>query len=185
MNFLVSVASPILFILKRYVRWSELRKYKEALRRNPHDHVLRARYAKLCLDSYFQDSSSKTHIVEAVNQFENIVHSEVMDLEMFYLMGKYYQGKDDKKAIEVYRDGIKRFNDHMAKTPGFRHEQIETAFSLALSLLALESNNADPELEKFFKIIRRTYLKNFLDQKADLNPEILVEKSKGDSLFFH
>ncbi|HJT24128.1 MAG TPA: hypothetical protein VJ873_06095 [bacterium] len=173
MNFIASVFSPFLSFLKNLVRVVELRKYKEALRRNPQDHYLRARYAKYCLNSYFQDSSSKIHVVEAVNQFENIEHSEVLDLEVFYLMGKFYQGKDNKKAIEVYKKGIQRYNEFVTKSVEFRHEHVETAFAIALNLLTLESNHADPELEKFFKTLRRTYLKNFLEHKLDFNPEIL------------
>lgn len=173
MNFIASIASPFLSLLKKLVRAVELRKYKEALRRNPQDHHLRARYAKYCLNSYFQDSSSKIHVVEAVNQFENIEHSEVLDLEVFYLMGKFYQGNDNKKAIDIYKKGIQRYNDFVNKSVEFRHEHVETAFAIALNLLSLESNHADPELEKFFKNLRRTYLKNFLDHKLDFSPEIL------------
>lgn len=173
MNFLANIASPFLSFLKKLVQMVELRKYRLALRRNPQDHYLRARYAKYCLNSYFQDSSAKIHVVEAVNQFENIEHSEVLDLEVFYLMGKFYQGNDNKKAIEVYKKGIQRYNDFVTKSIEFRHEHVETAFAIALNLLALESNHADPELEKFFKNLRRTYLKHFLDHKLDFNPEIL------------
>ena|ERR1035441_5350811 len=177
MSILASIASPFLSFLKKLVRLAELKKYKDALRRNPQDHYLRARYAKYCLNSYFQDVSSRVHVVEAVNQFENIVYSDVLDLEVFYLMGKFYQGNDNPKAIDIYKKGIKRYNDFVAKSVEFRHEHVETAFAIALNLLALESNHADPELEKFFKIVRRTYLKHFLDHKIDFNPEILGNAS--------
>ncbi len=173
MNFIAGIFSPFLSLLKKLVRVVELRKYKEALRRNPQDHYLRARYAKYCLNSYFQDASSKIHIVEAVNQFENIEHSDVLDLEVFYLMGKYYQGNNNLKAIDIYRKGIRRYNQYVDKSIEFRHEHVETAFAIALNLLALESNNADAELEKFFKNLRRTYLKRFLDHKLEFNSEIL------------
>jgi mRNA-degrading endonuclease RelE of RelBE toxin-antitoxin system len=177
MNFLASLASPFLVFLKKLVRSVELRKYREALRRNPQDHYLRARYAKYCLNSYFQDNTSKIHVIEAVNQFESIEHSEVLDLEVFYLMGKFYQGKDNQKAIDIYMKGIQRYNDFVDKSIEFRHEHVETAFAIALNLLGLESNNADPELAKFFKNLRRTYLKNFLDHKMDFEPEILRKAS--------
>ena len=177
MGFLLNVVSPFLNLLKKMIRWAEMRKYQEALRRNPQDHYLRACYAKYCLNSYFQDAASKVQVVEAVNQFENVVHSEVLDLEVFYLMGKFYQGNDNAKAAEVYKQGIKRYNDFVSKSVDFRHEYVETAFTIALNLLALESNHADPELEKFFKTIRRTYLKNFLDHKVEFNPEMLGNAS--------
>ncbi|SRR5579871_1669570 len=173
MNFLAGLVSPFLNFFKKLIHLAEMRKYKAALRRNPQDQYLRAKYAKFCLNSYFQDSSSKIHMVEAVNQFENIEHSEVLDLEVFYLMGKFYQGNDNAKAMDVYKKGIQRYNDFVSKSIEFRHEHVETAFAIALNLLALESNHADPELEKFFKNLRRTYLKHFLDHKLDFNPEIL------------
>lgn len=179
MSLLASIASPFLNFLKSLVRLVEVKRYKDALRRNPHDHQLRARFTKYCLNHYFEDSNSKIHVVEAVNQFENIVHSDVLDLEVFYLMGKFYQGNDNSKAKAIYQQGIKRYNDYVTKSIQFRHEQVETAFAIALNLLALESNNADPELEKFFKSIRRTYLKNFLENKIEFNPEILGNSSSG------
>ena len=178
MSILFNFASPFLNLLKKLVNGLEFRKFKDAVHRNPQDHYLRARFAKYCLKTYFQGSSSKIHVVEAVNQFENIVHSEVLDLEVYYLMGKFYQGQDNAKAIEIYRKGIKRYNDFVSKSIEFRHDYVETAFTMALNLLALESNVADPELGKFFKNIRRTYLKNFLDSKVDFSQEILGDPGK-------
>lgn len=177
MSFLVNIATPFVNFLKKLVNGVEFKKFKDAVRRNPHDHVLRARFAKYCLKSHFQGSPSDTYAVEAVNQFENIAHSDVLDLEVFYLMGKYYQGLDNKKAISIYQTGIKRYNDFLSKSLELRHDYVEMAFTIALNLLALESNHADPELEKFFKTVRRTYLKNFLDHKVDFNPEILGNTS--------
>jgi len=171
MGILLNVASPFLNFLKKLAHSVEFRKFKDAVRRNPQDHHLRARFAKYCLNHYFKDSPSQIHVVEAVNQFENIVHSEVLDLEVFYLMGKYYQGKDDKKAREVYQTGIKRYNEFVAKSVEFRHTYVETGFMIALNLLALEANKADPELVQFFKNIRRTYLKQFLDNRLETGLE--------------
>jgi hypothetical protein len=179
MSFLYNIASPFLNLLKRLVHLIEFKKFKDAVHRNPQDHYLRARFAKYCLESYFQAASPSkdVFVVEAVNQFENVVHSEVLDLEVYYLMGKYYQGLDNKKAMEIYKSGIKRYNDFVSKSIEFRHDYVETAFMIALNLLNLEANHADPELEKFFKNIRRTYLKKFLEQKVDFNPEILGNAS--------
>src|SRR5258708_1299801 len=101
MALLVNFVSPFVSFLRKIVNGVEFRKFKEAVRRNPQYLQLRARFAKYCLQFYFQNKTSNIHVVEAVNQFENIVHSEVLDLEMFYLMGKYYQGLDNAKAIEV------------------------------------------------------------------------------------
>ena len=182
MNLLAYFATPFLNFLKRLVRAVELRKYKKALYRNPNDSYLRARYAKYCLDSYFQDTANKIHVVEAVNQFETIDHSEIPDLEMFYLMGKFYQGTDNQKAAAVYKKGIKRYNDFAEINLEFRHEHVEKAFAIALNLLVLESNHADPELEKFFKTIRRTYLRNFLNHKVDFSAGTLGNSSGFNSI---
>lgn len=177
---IMNLASPFLNYLKRLVTGIEFKKFKDAVRRNPNDHLLRVRFAKFCLNHYFsQRGNSKQHGIEAVNQFENINHSEVMDLEVYYLMGKYYQGQDNAKAISIYRKGITRYNEYSQKNLDFRHEYVELAFSIALNLLHLENNEADPELEKFFKVIRRTYLKRFFDEKMGFGPEILGS-SHGD-----
>jgi len=58
---------------------------------------------------------------------------------------------------------------------------VEQAFMMAINLLSLEANHADPELEKFFKNVRRTYLKNILDHKVEFNPEILGN-AKGEGM---
>ena len=93
---------------------------------------------------------------------------ELRELEIYYLMGKYYQGQNDRKAAEVYLKGIERYNEFSDRDNAMRHEFVEMAFSLALNLLKLENNQAGPELEKFFKIVRHTYLKNFLTERVIL-----------------
>lgn len=92
--FILNIASPFLNFLKRLVSGIEYKRFKDAVRRNPNDHLLRVRFAKFCLNQYFtHKGSAKQHEIEAVNQFESINHSEVVDLEVYYLMGKYYQGQ--------------------------------------------------------------------------------------------
>ncbi len=170
----MKIASPFLNFLLKLVHRIEFSKFKDAVSRNPNDHYLRARFAKFCLNHYFNHkNTSQLHVIEAVNQFENIDHSEVLDLEVFYLMGKYYQGQDDQKAAEIYLKGIKRYNEFTAKNYALRHDYVEMAFSIALNLLNLEHNHADPELEKFFKIVRKTYLREFMKEKVNKNQEIL------------
>lgn len=181
MNLLVRLVSPFLNLLRWLVHSVEFKRFKDAVRRNPQDHHLRARFAKFCLKHHLQVHPSKVHVVEAVNQFENIVHSEILDLEIFYLMGKFYQGQDDRRAMDIYRDGLKRYNAYVAKSVEFRHESVETAFMTALNLLALEGNKPDAELETFFKNIRRTYLKQFLEQKAEF-PKGSVESGETPSV---
>lgn len=167
--------APFLNFLRHFVNGVEYERFKAAVKRNPSDTYLRVRFAKHCLKQYFNHDQKtvavKRHAFEAVNSFENIVHNDVADLEVFNLMGKYYQGTDNAKAAEVYRRGIRTYNDLVAKSQAFKHEYVETAFSIALNLLALEPNGVDADLEKFFKTVRKTYLKKFLDQKIEFKPE--------------
>ncbi len=171
--------SPFLNVLRHFVNGVEYERFKAAVRRNPNDTYLRAKFAKYCLKQYFNhedtQTSTRRRVTEAVNAFENIVHNDVLDLEVFYLMGKYYQGVDNKKAAEVYRRGIRTYNEFVIKSQAFKHEYVEMAFSIALNLLALEPHGVDPDLEKFFKTVRKTYLKSFLDQKMDFKPEEVGE----------
>ena len=154
------------FFLKIAHRF-EFKKFKDAIKRNPNDYVLRARFAKFCLNHYFSHQGvSRLDEIEAVKQFESIDHLELRELEIYYLMGKYYQGQNDKMAAEVYLKGIKRYNEFSDRDDALRHEFVEMAFSLALNLLKLENNHAGPELEQFFKIVRHTYLKNFLTESV-------------------
>jgi hypothetical protein len=145
----------------------EFNQFKDAIKRNPNDPLIRARFAKFCLNHYFNHQGvSRLDEMEAVQQFEKIDQLELRELEIYYLMGKYYQGQNDKMAAEVYLKGIKRFNDFVDRDDTTKHEFVEMAFNIALNLLKLENNHAGPELELFFKIVRHTYLKNFLTEKV-------------------
>lgn len=156
-------------LLRPFGRWIirladrlEMHRYQESLKRNPNDHDLRARFTKYCIRRYFRDQETgKEHVVEAVNQFENIVHSDYFDLEVFYLMGKYYHGQDDERARGIYRQGIASFNQYIAKNPALKEDYIELAFAMALNLLKLEKGKDDPEVIKFFTTVRRTFLKKY------------------------
>ena len=182
MGFLLQFFSPVLNFLKRLAYTAEFTNFKKILKNNPNDHALRAKFAKYCLKHYFNHQAvAETHLIEAVNQFDNIVSSDIFDLEIFYLMGKYYQGMDDRKAKQVYLEGITRFNRYVEKNPGLKHDHVETAFSMALNLLALQTGHIDPELEKFFKSVRRTYLKHFLDEKSDFKAGVAGEVRAVDT----
>jgi hypothetical protein len=168
-------------LLKKMLERIEFRHFKDAVRRNPADHGLRVRFAKYCLRHYFNhQAAAQTHLVEAVNQFENIVHDDVFDLEIYYLMGKYYHGQDNAKARDVYLQGVRKFNDYIVRNPGLKHEYVELAFGIAMNLLALESNHVGPELEQFFKTVRKTYLRRFLDEKISLKAETSHPTGPGE-----
>jgi hypothetical protein len=108
----------------------EFKKFKDAVKRNPGDQLLRARFAKFCLNHYFNhQNASGLDEKEAVYQFENIDHLELRDLEIYYLMGKYYRGQDDGKAAAVYWQGIKKYNEFSNRDYAMKHECVEMAFS--------------------------------------------------------
>ena len=183
MKLLAYLFAPFVNFIRHFVNTIEFERFKAAVKRNPNDGYLRARFAKYCLKQYFNHEDSavaaRTRVVEAVNQFENIVHTDVLDLEVFYLMGKYFQGPDNKRAVEIYWQGIRTYNEFVTKSQSFKHEYVEMAFSIALNLLALEPNGVDPDLEKFFKTVRKTYLKNFLDQKIEFKTDMMGDSASG------
>jgi hypothetical protein len=171
----IPLLSPLLVFLKNYVHSAEFRKFKKALRQNPSDHALRTQFAKYCLHHCFtQTVVFENHHVEAVSQFEKIVKSDIFDPEIYYLMGRYCQKSDNHQAKEVYLEGIKHFNRYIEKNPGMRADYMETTLAIALNLLTLQSAHIDPELEKFFKYVRKSYplhvkrveLENEMEKKA-------------------
>jgi hypothetical protein len=155
--------------LKKLLERLEFKNFKDAVKRNPNDTGLRVRFAKYCLRHYFtHQAAAQNHLKEAVSQFENISRGESFDLEIFYLMGKYYHGQDNQKAIEVYRQGIRLFNGYIKQNPSLKHEFVELAFGIAMNLLALEADRVDADLDQFFKTVRGTYLKRFLNEKVEI-----------------
>jgi hypothetical protein len=81
-------------------------------------------------------------------------------------MGKYYTGQDDRKAIEVYSQGIRKFNEYIQQNPGLKNEYVGQAFGIAVNLLSLDPDRVDADLEQFFTIVRKTYMRRFLADKA-------------------
>lgn len=163
-------SEPMTNLLKKLLERMEFKNFKDAVKRNPADQGLRVRFAKFCLRHYFNHQAvAQEHLVEAVNQYEGISKDpEIFDLEIFYLMGKYYHGQNNEKAIEVYRQGIRKFNHYIDQNPGLKHEYVEMAFGIAMNLLSLEPNRSDADLDQFFKTVRKTYLKRFLSEKMDM-----------------
>jgi hypothetical protein len=144
----------------------EFKNFQDAVLQNPIDYGLRVRFAKYCLHNYFNHQAvAQTHIEEAVKQFESISKSDLFDLEIYFLMGKYYTGQDDQKAIEVYSQGIRKFNDYIKQNPGLKNEYVGHAFGIALNLLSLDPERMDADLEQFFTIVQKTYMRRFLADK--------------------
>lgn len=136
----------------------EHKKFQEALRRNPGDHGLQAQFIKFCLISHFTlEGIPETHLKQALELYEKVSQADLFDPQVFYLVGRYWQGKDDLKAQNVYLAAIQRFNRHVAKNPGMKSELVETTYAIALNFVTLQFGQNHPDLEKFFQTIRRSY----------------------------
>ncbi len=137
----------------------EYKKFKKAMAGNPRDHGLKAQFIKFCLLNRFtKHETMENHITESLELFETINHAEALDLQCHYLVGKYYQEiKDSRKAYQIYLSAIKQFNQYVLKNPDLKSENVELAYSISLNLMGLQLNAADPELERCFKNIRKSY----------------------------
>jgi hypothetical protein len=138
---------------------AEYKRYKKGMERNPADYGLKAQFIKFCLLNRFtKQQMAQDHIAEALKLFESIAEADTFDLQCHYLVGKYYQEeRDAKRAYRVYLHAIKRFNQLVIKSPDLKGENAELAYSVALNLMTLQSNNVPPEVETCFKIIRKSF----------------------------
>ncbi len=138
---------------------ADYKKFKKAMSANPGDYILKAQFIKFCLLNRFtKHETIKDHITEALGMFENIARAESFDLQCHYLVGKYYQeDRDTRKAYQVYLYAIQRFNDYVVENPDLKSENTELAYSIALNLMTLQLNPVDPEVERCFKIIRKSF----------------------------
>lgn len=136
----------------------EHKKYQDALRRNPGDHGLQAQFVKFSLLSHFTlEGIPEAHLAQALELYEKVAKTDLFDPQVFYLAGRYWQGKDDLKAQNVYLAAIQRFNRHVAKNPGMKSELVETTYAIALNFVTLQFGQNHPDLERFFRTIRRSY----------------------------
>jgi hypothetical protein len=166
---------------------TEFKRFQRAIRKNPEDCGLRAEFAKYCLRHHFSqpDTAATGHAYEALHHFETLSKSETFDPEVFYLVGRYLQVNGGEKALEVYREGIRRFNRHVEADPAFKQEYGETSLAIALNLLVLQNGEMDTELEKFFVSLRkpgdlhakRAQLEREME-KADPDPSRVQELHK-------
>jgi tetratricopeptide (TPR) repeat protein len=151
---------------------AEYKRFKKALEKNPGDLGLKDQFVKFCLLNRFTNQEGdEDHIAEALDLFALIQNREPFDLQCHYLVGKYYQEERDfRKAYGVYLEAIKRFNYFAQNSPTFRADNSELAYSVALNLMALQSDPVDPHVEVCFKIIRKSFP---LHQKsAELDAEM-------------
>ncbi len=138
---------------------SEYKRFKKGMEHNPGDLGLKAQFIKFCLLNRFtKHDTSEDHVAEALKLFEAMAGADIFDLQCHYLVGKYYQEeKDHRKAYRVYLNAIKRFNQLAVKDPAVKSDNSELAYSVALNLMALQSNPIDPEVELCFKILRKSF----------------------------
>src|SRR5258708_6575378 len=138
---------------------SEYNRFKKAMERNPRDHGLKAQFIKFCLLNRFtKEETQADHISEALGLFETMDHTNAFDLQCHYLVGKYYQEERDfRKAYQVYLNAIKHFNQYVEKNPELKSDNAKLVYSISLNLMTLKLPPADPELEKCFKNIRKSY----------------------------
>jgi hypothetical protein len=135
------------------------KRFKKAMERNHGDYGLKAQFIKFCLLNRFTNNKSiENYIAEALALFETIENDHGFDIQCHYLVGKYYQeDKNYRKAYQIYLTAIRRFNQYVAKHPNLKNENSELAYSISLNLMILQSNPIDPEVEKCFKIIHKSY----------------------------
>ena len=156
----MGILTPLTSLLRKGSDFqSELKRYRAALQRNPNDLDLKSDLIKFILLNRFTDSENAgDNIQEALKSFESIANAEQFDFQCHYLVGKYYQeAKDIKSAYRVYSRALKRFNAIAEKDLNIRAESNEMAYSVALNLMTLQFDPIDPEVEKCFKIIRRSF----------------------------
>jgi tetratricopeptide (TPR) repeat protein len=129
------------------------------MERNSGDYGLKAQFIKFCLLNRFTNTKTiENYIAEALALFETIENDHGFDIQCHYLVGKYYQeDKNYRKAYHIYLNAIKRFNQYVAKHPNLKTENSELAYSISLNLMILQSNPIDPEVEKCFKIIHKSF----------------------------
>src|SRR5581483_119001 len=133
-------------------------KFKNALSRNPDDDALRSEFVKFCLSSHFTlEDTPKPHLTEALGLYEAAAQSDHYDPSVYYLVGRYWQDKDDLKAQKVYLAGVQHFNRYVEKNPALKSDYVELAYALALNFLTHQYGQIQPDLDKFFKTIRKSY----------------------------
>jgi len=136
----------------------EYKKFQAALKQNPRDHGLRSQFVKFCLASQNAlEDIPETHVKEALEVYEALAKTDLFDPQLHYLVGRYYQDKDNLKAQNVYLAGVQSFNRHVAKHPHLKSDYVDVTYAIALNFVTLQYGQIHPDLDKFFGIIRKSY----------------------------
>jgi hypothetical protein len=137
---------------------AQYRNYQKAIKRNPEDEALRAQLVKFCLENHFAlDGIPDEHLMEALGLYEELAGADHFDPQVYYLVGRYYHPKDNLKAQTVYLNGVRHFNRYVEKNPGIKADHVDLAYAIALNFVALQYGQIHPDLDKFFKIVRKSY----------------------------
>ena len=137
---------------------SEHKKFQKALEQNPQDQALRAQFVKFCLYSHFgEEYVPEEHLAVALAHYHTAVQADHFDPALNYLIGRYYQDKNDLKAQAVYLEGVRHFNRYIEHNPGLKSDHVEIAYALALNYVTPQYGQTHPDLEQFFKNIRKSY----------------------------
>ena len=166
--------------VKKTAKYSrEFNNYKKSLKRNSNDHALLSQFIKFCLKNHFiLEDMPEAHLNEALELFKKMEQSDYFDPQVFYLVGRYYQGKDDLKAQNAYLSGIRSFNRYIEKNPGLKSDHVELAYALALNFLNFQFGQIHPDLEIFFKTVRKSY--PVLNKRVELENELMKSKPDQD-----
>lgn len=136
----------------------EFKKYQKALKRNPNDQELRSQFIKFALMGKISlGSIPAAHLEEVLAQYEEVARTDHFDPQVYYLVGRTYQEQGSLKAQKVFLTGIQNFNRFVAKNPGVKSDHVDMAYAIALNFVTLQYGQIHPDLEKFFKIIRKSY----------------------------
>lgn len=136
----------------------EYKKFKSALDKNPRDQTLKAQFVKFCLfNQNMLEDVPEAHVKEALAVYEELAEADLFDPQLHYLVGRYYQDKDNLKAQKVYLAGVQSFNRHVAKHPHLKSDYVDVTYAIALNFVTLQYGQIHPDLDKFFGIIRKSY----------------------------
>jgi hypothetical protein len=146
-------------------------KYKKAVQKNPRDPALKAQFIKFCVGNHFllQDAP-KAHMSEALSLYKDWMKEDFFDPQVHYMIGRYYQDKDQLKSQNAYLSGIRHFNRQVERNPGSKSEHADVVYALALNFLTMQFGQIHPDLDKFFRTMRKNY--PLLNKRVELENEL-------------
>lgn len=146
-------------------------KYKQAVQKNPRDPALKAQFIKFCVGNHFLlKDAPKVHLTEALSLYKDWTKEDFFDPQVHYMVGRYYQDKDQLKSQNAYLSGIRHFNRQVERNPGSKSEHADLVYALALNFLTMQFGQIHPDLDKFFRTMRKNY--PLLNKRVELENEL-------------